>query len=91
MVTAATTLITVLLTILIFYLSFFVIVLFSAFVIFPEKLKTTWPTVDPATRVLDSVRLAVFLAAMAALAGSLGGAAERKDIIRHVIFLDEET
>ena len=58
---------------------------------FPEKLMTTWPTVDPADRVLDHAKLALFIAGIGVLAGSLGGAADRKDLVRGVLFLDEET
>lgn len=59
--------------------------------IFPAKLMETWPTVDPAVRTLDHVKLGLFLAAMGVLTGSLGGRVEGKDLIRHVLFFGEET
>lgn len=59
--------------------------------IFPAKLMETWPTVDPAVRTLDHVKLGLFLSAMGVLTGSLGGRAEGKDLIRHVLFFGEET
>ena len=51
----------------------------------------TWPTTDPAINVLDHVKLSVFLAAVGVLTASLGGSADRKDIIQRVLFLDEES
>lgn len=59
--------------------------------IFPAKLMETWPTVDPAVRALDHLKLGLFLSAMGVLTGSLGGRAEGKDLIRHVLFFGEET
>jgi hypothetical protein len=59
--------------------------------IFPAKLMETWPTVDPAVRTLDHVKLGLFLSAMGVLTGSLGGRAEGKDLIRNVLFFGEET
>lgn len=59
--------------------------------IFPRKLMETWPTVDPAVRVLDHVKLSLFVAGLSLLAGSLGGRADRKDLVRAVLFVDEET
>lgn len=59
--------------------------------IFPPKLMETWPTVDPAVRALDHVKLGLFLSAMGVLTGSLGGRAEGKDLIRHVLFFGEES
>jgi hypothetical protein len=59
--------------------------------VFPRKLMETWPTVDPAVRTLDHVKVSLFIAAFATLAGSLGGRADRRDLVRGVLFVDEET
>lgn len=37
--------------------------------VFPRKLTETWPTVDPAVRTLDHVRVSLFIAAFATPAG----------------------
>ncbi|CAN5261514.1 hypothetical protein BH23GEM4_BH23GEM4_07400 [soil metagenome] len=78
-------------TMAVLYLGFFGLAYAGAVTIFPAKLMETWPTVDPAVRVLDHVKLGLFLAAMGVLTGSLGGRAEGKDLIRHVLFFSEET
>ncbi|MEO9147759.1 MAG: hypothetical protein ABI212_00035 [Burkholderiaceae bacterium] len=59
--------------------------------IFPLKLMTAWPTVDSAARVLDPVKLSLFIAALGNLAGSLGSSADSRDLARRVLFIDEET
>ena len=62
----------------------------GAITVFPRKLMETWPTVDPAVRTLDHVKLGTLIAALGVLAGSLGGRAE-EDLVRTVLFIDEET
>ena len=59
--------------------------------VFPRALMETWPTVDPAVRALDHIKVALFLASFATLAGSLGGAADQRDLVRGVLFVDEES
>lgn len=59
--------------------------------IVPPKLMETWPTVDPAVRTIDHIRLSLFVAALAVLAGSLGGRADSQALVRGVLFIDEET
>jgi len=78
-------------TVTVLYAAFFAFVLLAALTFFPHQLRSTWTTVKPATRLTDEVQIAMFLAAMGVLSGSLGGAAERKALIRHVLFVDEET
>jgi hypothetical protein len=80
-----------LLAILIFFSGLFLLFYLLAVTIFPRQLMATWPTVDPAVRTVDHLRLALFLASMGALTGSLGGRADSKDVIRRVLFLDEES
>lgn len=85
-----TTALSLFLTQLFLYLIFFFGVLLASETIFPEKLMETWSTVDPVRELEDHGRLGMFLAAMGVLAGSLGGRADSKALIRRVIFLDEE-
>jgi predicted Zn-dependent protease len=90
-VTQATTVLSLLLTLIVFYVALFIITYLGIVVIFPHKLMETWPTVDPATRIIDHIKLSLFLSTMGTLGGSLGGRAEDKSFIRHILFLDEET
>lgn len=90
-VSKAATLITLLLTMIGMYAGFFLVAYLAIILIFPRDLMQTWPTVGPAVRIIDHVRLGMFMAAMGVLAGSLGGRAENKEVIRHILFIDEET
>ncbi len=78
-------------TMSVLYVLFLLVSYAGTVTIFPAKLMETWPTVDPAVRTLDHVKLGLFLSAMGVLTGSLGGRAEGKDLIRHVLFFGEET
>lgn len=90
-VTEAATVLSLLLTMLLLY-ALFVGALYGAIVaIFPPKLMETWPTVDPAVRTRDHLKLSLFLGGLGVLAGSLGGRADSKDLVRGVLFLDEES
>ena len=51
---------------------------------------STWPTVDTMEEIENYFRLALVMGSMATLTGSLGGRAESKNILRHVLFIDEE-
>ena len=90
-VTAAATLISLALTMLLLFGLFAGLTWLAASTVFPRKLMETWPTVDPAVRTLDHVKLSLFVAAIAVLAGSLGGRADSRDLVRGVLFVDEET
>ena len=90
-VTGAATLLSLLLTLLLLFAAFAGLAYLGILTIFPRKLMETWPTVDPAVRTLDHVKLSLFVAALGTLAGSLGGRADSRDLIRDVLFLDEET
>jgi hypothetical protein len=41
-------------------------------------------------RTLDHAKLSIFVAALGVLAGSLGGRADSRDLVRSVLFVDEE-
>lgn len=90
-VTTAATLLTLSLIVSLLYIGFFLIGFVGAATFFPDPLKTTWPTTDPATQVIDYARLGMFLGAMGVLTGSLGGSADTRKIIQRVLFVDEET
>ncbi len=90
-VTAAAVALSLALTMALLFTLFASSAFLAAWGFFPRKLMETWPTVDPATRPLDHLKLALFVAGLSLLAGSLGGAADRRDLVRGVLFLDEET
>lgn len=90
-VTGAATALSLILTILLLFGVFMGLTYLGTVTIFPRKLMETWPTVDPAVRTLDHLKLSLFVAALGVLAGSLGGRADSKDLVRGVLFVDEET
>jgi predicted Zn-dependent protease len=90
-VTGAATGLSLLLTMLLLFMVFMGLTYLGTITIFPRKLMETWPTVDPAVRTLDHVKVSLFVAALGVLAGSLGGRADSKDLVRGVLFVDEET
>ncbi|MDX1420797.1 MAG: hypothetical protein R3181_12575 [Rubricoccaceae bacterium] len=90
-VTAAATALSLLLTLALLFVLFGALMYVGIITVFPERLMETWPTVDPATRTLDHVKLSLFLAAMGVLAGSLGGRSDSRDLVRSVLFLTEES
>ena len=89
-VTQTTTLIVITITVLMTLVLFFLLYFLAALTIFPRKLMRTWPTVDEMRGVINFVRLGLLMGSMATLTGSLGGRAESKNILRQVLFIDEE-
>ena len=89
-VTSTATVLCLFLTMLLLFAIFVGLTYLATITIFPRKLMETWPTVDPAVRVLDHVKLSLFVAALGVLAGSLGGRADSKDLVRGVLFVDKE-
>jgi hypothetical protein len=90
-VTSAATGLSLVLTMLLLFAIFMGLTYLGTITIFPRKLMEIWPTVDPAIRTLDHVKVSLFVAALGVLAGSLGGRADSKDLVRGVLFVDEET
>lgn len=90
-VTEATTLVSLLATMLLVYAIFLGGTYLAAVTIFPRELMVSWASVDAATDPIDHFKLSVFLASMGVLTGSLGGRGDSKELVRGVLFLDEET
>lgn len=90
-VMVSATVVTLLAVNLVLYGLFLAVSVVSALTIFPEELKTTWPTVREASTLLPQLKLGMFLATMGVLTGSLGGKADSRAVIQQVLFLDEET
>jgi hypothetical protein len=89
-VTEAATLLSLLLTLGVLYLAFCGLGYIGASIFFPRALMETWSTLDPAHDMIDHLKLSMFLGAMGILGGSLGGRADRRDLIQRVLFIDEE-
>lgn len=88
-VTSAATILSLLLTMSLLFVVFMLFLYVGTVTIFPRKLMETWPTVDPAVRTIDHIKLSIFVAALGVLAGSLGGRADSNGLIRGVLFVDE--
>jgi len=89
-VTSAATIFSLLLTMALLFAIFMSFLFVGTVTIFPRQLMETWPTVDPAVRTIDHIKLSIFVAALGVLAGSLGGRADSNGLIRGVLFVDEE-
>ena len=89
-VTSAATIFSLLLTMALLFAIFMSFLFVGTVTIFPRQLMETWPTVDPAVRTIDHIKLSIFVAALGVLAGSLGGRADSNRLIRGVLFVDEE-
>lgn len=59
--------------------------------IFPDRLMETWTTVRPATGALAHLKLSLLIGGLSLLAGSLGGRADSKGLVRAILFTREET
>ncbi len=90
-VTEAATIVALMLTMASLYALFAGAVYLGIVTIFPRRLMETWPTVDPAVRSIDHLKLALLISGVGVLAGSLGGRVDGKALVRGVLFLDEET
>ena len=89
-ITSAATAISLLLTMLLLFSTFMGLTYLGTVTIFPRKLMETWTTVDPAVTTLDHIKVSMFVAALGILAGSLGGRADSKDLVRGVLFVDDQ-
>ncbi|MGB3737001.1 MAG: hypothetical protein WA964_18735 [Ilumatobacter sp.] len=90
-VTEAATIAALLLTMATIFALFAGAIYLGIVTIFPRRLMETWPTVDPAVRSIDHLKMAMLISGLGVLAGSLGGRVDGKALVRGVLFLDEET
>lgn len=90
-VTEVTAVTCVLLTMVTTYGLFGALGYLGAVLFFPRPLMEAWSSLDPATSLLDHLKLAMFLGTMGVMGGSLGGRADRRELIRSVLFIDEES
>ena len=90
-VTTAATLLSLVLTLLVMFAFFGALMYLAIVTVFPERLMADWPGAGEATGALDHLKLSAFLAAMGVLAGSLGGRSDSRDLVRGVLFVDEES
>ena len=89
-VTEAVTLASLFLTMGIVNLGFVALVWIAIVGIFPDRLMETWTTVRPATGTLAHLKLSLLIGGLSLLAGSLGGRADSKGLIRAILFTREE-
>jgi hypothetical protein len=90
-VTTAATLLSLLATLLVMFALLGAVMYFGIVAVFPKPLMDSWPTVGAATALTDHLKLSAFLAAFGVLAGSLGGRSDGRDVVRAVLFMDDET
>ncbi len=89
-ITSAATVLTLFGTLLVMFLLFAGLMMFFAQTIFPEALMESWTTVEDARSLDDHLRLSSFLAGLGVLSGSLGGSADSRNVIRRVLFINDE-
>lgn len=90
-VTTAATLLSLVLTLVVMFAFFGALMWIAIVTVFPERLMEDWPGAGEATGALDHLKLSAFLAAMGVLAGSLGGRSDSRDLVRGVLFVNEES
>lgn len=90
-VTEAVTITSLFLTMLIVNLAFILLVYIAIISIFPDQLMETWTTVKSAAGFVAHLKLGLLIGGLALLAGSLGGRADSKGLIRAVLFTKEES
>ena len=90
-VTTAAVLLSLMLTLVAMFAFFGALMYLAVVTVFPERLMEDWPGAGEATGALDHLKLSAFLAAMGVLAGSLGGRSDSRDLVRGVLFVNEES
>jgi hypothetical protein len=89
-ITTAVTIVSLGITLFILFTAFGALMYLGIVSIFPEKLMASWPTAGAAVDVLDHIKLSLFLASMGVLGGSLGGRSDSRNMVRGVLFINEE-
>ena len=90
-VTETVVLLSLFLTMSFLFFAFATLIYLAIETIFPQKLMETWTTVVPATGFYQHAKLCIFISGLSILAGSLGGRADSKNLMRGVLFADEES
>lgn len=90
-VTIAATQLTLFVTMVLSFLLFALLAYVGAITIFPNSLMSAWTTADPVSTQAHQLEASLFVAASGVLAGSLGGRADSRRIVRSILFLNEET
>ena len=90
-VTVAATLLSLGLTIVVLYAAFALLVYGGVVTVFPKRLLDLWLDLGADDPTADYLKVSLFLGAMGVLAGSLGGRTDSRDLVRGVLFLNEES
>ncbi|WP_372715753.1 hypothetical protein, partial [Novipirellula sp.] len=90
-VTETVIILSLFLTMAVLFIAFGGLIYLAIATIFPQRLMQTWTTVVPATGFQQHAKLCIFISGLSILAGSLGGRADSKELIRGVLFTDEES
>ncbi len=90
-ITVATAHLSLISVLLLIYLLFLALVFLATIFIIPPNLMLNWPNLTPIVSPLDHLKLAMFMAGIGVLTGSLGGRSDSPKVIRSILFLDEET
>ena len=90
-VTEVVTLVSLFLTITLINTMFIGLSYTAIISIFPEKLMETWTTVVPAVGGFAHLKLSLLISGLSLFAGSLGGRADSSNLIRGVLFTEEES
>ncbi len=90
-ITVVTAQLSLVIVVVLIYLLFLALVYLAIVFIVPPRLLVTWPTRVPLQTPIDYLKLAMFMAGMGVLTGSLGGRSDSPKVIRSILFLNEET
>lgn len=90
-VTAAATYLALVLTLVCMFVMFGVLMYGVVVFVFPDPLMSTWTSDKDGASFAAHIRLAIFLAAVGVLSGSLGGSADSRSVVRNVLFAADET
>ena len=90
-VTVATTLLSLLVVIVLIYLIFLLFMYLMVIFVIPPGEMVTWPRGNPVATTAAQLKLSMFMAGIGVLTGSLGGRSDSPNVIRGILFLNEET
>ena len=90
-VSEAAIMISLVLVVLLQYVVYAGLVYLTIVTFIPHDLMKSWPSSIPAVTWLDHLRMSMFLSSIGVIGGTLGGRADSKKVIRHAMFLDEQS